>query len=133
MQNQMPITQMLFRSKGRITRSPFWLYSIGLNVVVDMAIELLPHFSVGEGPPYLGLLLMLGIFTAFIWAEICITAKRCHDRNQSGWFLFIVLFPVFGWMWLIAEVGFMDGTQGPNQYGSSPKGIGEPLVADVFS
>jgi len=28
-------------------------------------------------------------------------------------------------LWLLIELGFLDGTQGPNRFGLSPKGIGE--------
>ena len=47
------------------------------------------------------------------------------DNTQQG----IVLF-VWGAIWIVAAIGilivlgFLDGTQGPNRYGPSPKGIG---------
>ena len=31
-------------------------------------------------------------------------------------------------IWMLVELGFLDGTQGPNKYGPSPKGIGAEEV-----
>jgi uncharacterized membrane protein YhaH (DUF805 family) len=42
-------------------------------------------------------------------------AKRCHDRNNSGWWQII---PFYGF-WML----FADGDIGPNDYGDNPKGL----------
>ena len=34
--------------------------------------------------------------------------------------------PLVGAIWTLIEVGFLDGTQGPNKYGPSPKGVTGP-------
>ena len=47
----------------------------------------------------------------FIWAQ---GAKRCHDRNNSGWYQII---PFYGF-WML----FADGDEGENDYGDNPKG-----------
>ena len=47
----------------------------------------------------------------FLWAQ---GAKRCHDRNNSGWYQII---PFYG-LWML----FADGNEGVNCYGDNPKG-----------
>jgi uncharacterized membrane protein YhaH (DUF805 family) len=43
-------------------------------------------------------------------------AKRCHDRNNSGWYQLIP----FYFIWIL----FGDSDTGFNDYGPNPKGIG---------
>lgn len=54
--------------------------------------------------------LLPGIF--FLVAQ---AAKRCHDRNNSGWWQLI---PFYGF-WML----FADGNIGDNDYGENPKGL----------
>jgi uncharacterized membrane protein YhaH (DUF805 family) len=47
-------------------------------------------------------------------------AKRCHDRNRSGWFQLISLVPIVGALWLLFDLGILRGTDGPNRFGPAP-------------
>ena len=49
----------------------------------------------------------------FIWAQ---GAKRCHDRGNSGLYLFIPFYFIF--------MLFGDSERGNNAYGANPKGQG---------
>jgi len=74
-----------------------------------------------------------GIVTLLlIWPSLAVAVKRCHDRNKSGFWVLISLIPILGWLWFLVEFGFLDGTQGPNRFGPSPKGIGADL-GEVFT
>jgi Protein of unknown function (DUF805) len=46
--------------------------------------------------------------------------KRWHDRGKSGWMVLINLIPLIGWVWTLVELGLLEGTLGPNQYGEDP-------------
>jgi uncharacterized membrane protein YhaH (DUF805 family) len=48
----------------------------------------------------------------FYWAQ---GAKRCHDRDNSGWFQIIPFYP----FWMI----FAESQEGMNRFGPNPKGI----------
>mgnify|MGYP000011045647 FL=1 len=164
----MSLFQMLFSAQGRIRRRDYWLYSIALGIFW-MVIEYIGYQVLVGGDPK-------GFFTAlagwmtfkptpfnlFIlamiiigqWPGICLSAKRWHDRNRTGWLAGLVIvvslgssvsqvyygptgahlnWPVYGLtaiislgvsIWQFVECGCLDGTKGPNKYGPSPKGIG---------
>jgi uncharacterized membrane protein YhaH (DUF805 family) len=127
----MDIMHLLFSFQGRIRRLHWWLAAIAVGVVVAVIISVLtPMSGLAQGTPnpiFMGLFLILYIVDIYI--GLALGAKRCHDRDKSAWFLAIGLIPLIGGIWLLVELGFLDGTQGPNRFGPSPKGIGEPVVA----
>ncbi len=82
--------------------------------------------------------------TLLMWICLATSVKRLHDRNRSGWWIvpFFVL-PIFSdrlvaWLgdsifasttsaallilgiWGFVEMGFVRGTDGPNQFGPDP-------------
>jgi len=46
----------------------------------------------------------------FIWTQ---GAKRCHDRGNSGWYMFISFYG----FWML----FADSEYGANEYGENPR------------
>ena len=152
----MTLTQKLFSIQGRMRRSQYWGYSIALWVVFFVIFSLIGMIPGARGLPpgeidgvTMGLLLIA--LVPYLWMGICITAKRFHDRDRSGWFQLLSLIPIvgaivldriiqqallgvalLGGIWLSIELGFLDGTQGENRFGPSPKGITSTQVTDVF-
>ena len=55
-----------------------------------------------------------------LWPSLAIYAKRWHDRDKSGWWSLIMLVPLIGALWMIIELGFLRGTEGPNRFGPDP-------------
>jgi len=103
-----------FSFQGRITRSVYWLqYVLPLTLVnlvaagIDAAAQTVGVF---------GLIAALATLVPNIAAGV----KRCHDRDRSGWFVFIVLIPLVGVLWYFVEIGFLRGTLGSNKYGTDP-------------
>jgi len=165
----------LFSARGRMRRRDWWLWSIGVSLAA-LVSELLMHRFFGtasfiedvtfKGLPSNGLHYWL-VFLATVgqWPHVCLTAKRWHDRNRSGWLAGLGLvfsLPALGLqhlgpladgfapqfavgaaqavlgfaslaylMWVLIDCGILDGTQGANRYGPSPKGVGAP-IEDVF-
>jgi len=65
-----------------------------------------------------GLGLLSGLWSLIILIPaILIYIKRFHDRDKSGWWVLIGLIPIIGALWLLIELGFLKGTDGPNRYG----------------
>lgn len=122
----MTLAHKIFGFEGRLRRRDYWLINIGVTLV--FAVILLVSFAIFDdaeqafGPTTI---IQYLLYIPQIWIGIAVALKRCHDRNKGGgWVAFFWLVPIIGWIWSIVELGFLDGTQGPNRYGKSPKGIG---------
>lgn len=138
----MSLWQMLFGFNGRLRRMHWWLVRVGVIAAAFVAVvafgavvagifggsENVPEFIQGM----VGLVVIV-VYFAVLWIELALTVKRWHDRDKSGFWFLIVLIPIIGPIWALIELGFLDGTQGPNQYGPSPKGVGGADLARVFS
>ncbi len=119
---------MLFSTAGRIRRRDFWLWMIGktivLAILLGLAVAGLSRLPVDpDHRQYLQVAAMCIAFGLFTGINVCLIVKRWHDRNHSGWMYFILAIPYVGWAWTLIECGCVDGTQGRNKYGKSPKGI----------
>lgn len=146
-----PLVQGLFSFDGRMRRSEYWLTSFGLGVFKAVLTGLLAlltgQLETKDGGSASGIVELL-----FLWPTMAVLVKRGHDRNRSALFsigLLVAVFIVamvtaFSQMsggtspvliigviltvaiigYLFIDYGFIDGAQGPNRYGPSPKGIG---------
>lgn len=126
----------LFTSfEGRISRQPFWLSVLALMIIEWIVIIVL---SLALGTSMMGgmdpgmtpdeaasaamtaMIPMWIVILIFLYPSLAIYAKRWHDRGKSGWWTLICLVPIIGGIWLLVELGFLRGTEGPNQYGNDP-------------
>jgi len=97
-----------FSFEGRIRRTEFGLSYI-IYIVAAGVIAAVMDNSDAEVFSLLG-------YIPLVWFLLAQSAKRCHDRSNSGWFQ-IIPFYIF---WML----FADSDVGPNEYGPNPKGIG---------
>ncbi len=102
-----------FGFNGRIRRLEFGLsyiiYIIGYTAIITLTKAL------GQGNEVFsvfGLVLLIPC----LWFFFAQGTKRCHDRNNPGWYL-IVPFYIF---WML----FAESEYGENDYGDNPKGEG---------
>lgn len=126
----------LFTSfEGRINRKPFWLSLLAL-VVVEWILMLVlslvlgtsmmgsidPNMAPDEAAALAtkGMIPIIIVSLLFLYPALAVYAKRWHDRGKSGWWTLIGLVPIIGGIWLLVELGFLRGTEGPNQYGNDP-------------
>lgn len=145
-------------------RSEYWITSIGLAIIrmvatfAGAAVLGVNWVQAGNALP-----LRIGLDLLFLWPYAAVAIKRGHDRNRPAAYTGALLAAMYGLSWISAAIlasglfavvgvislgvlalalymlvdyGFIDGTQGPNRYGPSPKGIGpqhrEQDVATVF-
>lgn len=137
--------QILFGFNGRIRRLQWWMGSliiIGIVLAFIVVVTTLVSVIYGDyrnAPPVITMTFgtaFLGCYLAIIWIQLALGVKRLHDREMSGWWLLLSFVP-FGGFILLVMLGFLDGTQGPNRFGPSPKGIGgastDRELGSVFS
>ncbi|KHT64887.1 inner membrane protein [Photobacterium gaetbulicola] len=113
----------LLSFQGRMRRRDYWVYSIPV-LLVSLPVFL---YSTPEnaGNPLLNILSIVVLVFVF-WASVALNVKRLHDRNKSAWWIILTFMPLIGPIFVIVELGILDGTPGPNQYGADPKGRGAP-------
>ena len=93
--------------EGRASRSEYWWFTLfyvlasALSNVLDAVLgwQFGEPDPFGQQPGVLNLLFLLAIIIPFI----CVTARRLHDVNRSGWwqlisFTIIGLIPFIYWM-----------------------------------
>jgi uncharacterized membrane protein YhaH (DUF805 family) len=138
----MTFTQKMFSFQGRLRRRDFWLMVAvqwGVLIAYWLFIAIVA-IALGAGSTMQGQargpilvfyvvnsILSLGLVASLVWVGLAIQVKRCHDRNQSGWFVLFGLIPFFS----LINLGILDGTAGPNRFGPSPKNI--DANAEVFA
>ena len=107
---------------GRASRSAYWWWALFVFIVGIVANVLdgvfgLQQFREFNGQMYAAGGVISGLATvALLLPNLSVTIRRLHDTDRSGWWWFIVIFPVIGW---IIYLYFMiaRGTPGPNRFG----------------
>jgi branched-chain amino acid transport system permease protein len=110
----------LFAVRGRVSLRQFWLWFIlpllGITLAVDLAGMAVQLFL----PQIPGLVFGELFSIAALWPMLAVSAKRCHDRGRSAWFLLVALIPVAGTLWLLVDLYCLRGEAGTNAYGPPP-------------
>jgi uncharacterized membrane protein YhaH (DUF805 family) len=63
---------------------------------------------------------VLLLYVPMLWISLAVQVKRWHDRDKSGFWVFIGVIPIVGPLWAFVETGCLRGTRGPNWYGPDP-------------
>jgi uncharacterized membrane protein YhaH (DUF805 family) len=85
---------------GRATRSEYWWFELFNAIVV--IIVLVPTRAVGTPAARIAGFAIAGLFVlATLAPHIAVAVRRLHDTNRSGWYIFIALVPLIGWLLLL--------------------------------
>lgn len=109
---------LLTSFEGRINRAKFWA-GVGVLIAASIVLNLIDRMlglQFGQGFGVLGTIFAL----ISIYLALALYAKRWHDRDKSGWWSLIALVPIIGAVWLLVELGILEGTRGPNKFGQDP-------------
>ena len=116
---KLTVKELYFSFEGRITRKTFNLLGIlpysaiyTLALLLDMVLG---TFNEATG---VGLITALCVILSG-YPILAMYAKRCHDRNKSALFLFLLLVPILNFAIFIG-VMFFRGTKGTNRFGNDP-------------
>ena len=91
-----------FTFTGRATREEFWffiLFSFLVPALVWLVLFLIT-FIFGFDTTTLPVISYDIINMVIIIPSLSIAVRRLHDINRTGWWLFLLLLPVIGWIWL---------------------------------
>lgn len=96
-----------FSFHGRIRRLEYGLSYIAYMIWFSI------FNVVGEDDSAMAILYLMTFIPA-VWFMLAQRAKRCHDRDNSGWYQIIPFYD----LWIL----FGDGDEYENTYGADPKG-----------
>ena len=101
-----------FHTRGRLTRSGFWLRHLS---IVPIGLWLVIAAAETLGSPY-----DLPLVIAFVLLLVSIWGRRLHDRGRSAWWLLATLVPVLGPLFLIVECGLRGSSPTAAKFGAEP-------------
>lgn len=108
---------MLFLSpQGRVRRLTYY----GAVATLVLAFVILLTFIEAN----FGRRATLVLHPFFFWSLVALSIRRLHDREQSAWWLLVVLVPVLGPLLLGAWLLLGRGTRGHNRFGPDPREVG---------
>lgn len=98
---------------GRARRTEYWMFVL-INFIIGLilgGVDFMLGFSGLVGSIY-----SLAVFIP----GLAVSVRRLHDTNRSGWWLFVFLIPLVGWIILLIFM-IQDSIPGENKYGPNPK------------
>ncbi|MET8163721.1 DUF805 domain-containing protein [Streptomyces sp. NPDC005329] len=102
---------------GRARRAEYWWFS----VVYMIAAVVVAGICLAADSVLPGILLLL-----FIVPMLSVSVRRLHDTGRSGWRMLIALIPVAGPILYLVGMT-VDSIPAANEYGPSPKAVGQPV------
>jgi uncharacterized membrane protein YhaH (DUF805 family) len=102
---------------GRARRSEFWYWTL-FQIIVGIIASILDRAAFDRNNGAFSVIVGL----ALLLPSLAVAVRRLHDSGRTGWWLLIGLIPVIGTIVLI--IFYVQDSQGDNQYGPSPKGVG---------
>lgn len=109
LKDKLPVSYLLFTSRGRINRKTYWIASIFIWCTFYILFNLFNLVTYST---------TLIIYPFLFWALIATATKRLHDTNKSAYWLLLVGIPVFGPILLIYLLGFKKGKKLANRFGN---------------
>ncbi len=104
---------------GRARRKEYWMFTL-FNFLICLVLEI-AGIGLMKGGIGAIFLIAMGLYTlGILIPSLAVSVRRLHDTDRSGWWLLIALVPLVGGLILLVFM-ILEGTQGPNQYGSDPK------------
>lgn len=110
--DKLPVSYLLFTSRGRINRLTYWIASIFIWTSFYILFNLL-EYAFSYSTTWI-------IYPLLFWALTATAIKRLHDSNKSGFWIWLIFIPALGPLILIFLLGFKKGNTGKNRFGATP-------------
>lgn len=102
---------------GRASRSEFWWFYL-FNIILSAVIGIVFCWSENAMNIATGL-----VNLALLLPSLGLAVRHLHDIDKSGWWIFISLIPIIGWILLIIWY-CKDSQMETNEYGPVPNMVG---------
>ncbi|SDR97476.1 Uncharacterized membrane protein YhaH, DUF805 family [Polaribacter sp. KT25b] len=116
------VINQYFDFSGRARRKEYWMFIL-FNVLISWTFSIL-DFAFATF--YFTIASYIYSLIVFI-PSLAVLLRRLHDMGKSGWYFFLLFFPIIGWIWLLVLL-CMDSEPGVNKWGENPKGFGNDNV-----
>ncbi len=97
---------------GRARRKEYWMFVL-ISGLISIFLQFIDR---NVGTQYLALIYGLAVLVP----SIAVSVRRLHDIDKTGWWLLVGFIPIVGCLVLIYFF-IIDGKQGTNRFGESPK------------
>ena len=108
---------------GRSRRKEYWTYVLVYSLILLFAAVLDNifglTFEILETDSGYGWIYFSTALLHFL-PSLAVLIRRLHDVGKSGWFYFIILIPIIGFIWVLVLLT-KKGDVGLNLYGPDPK------------
>ena len=106
---------------GRARRKEYWVFIL-INMTVISVLMIIEAVAGIQD-------ILSGLYNMAVAIPVsAVATRRLHDTGRSGWWQFLILVLVIGWIPLLIWL-LKDSDDGDNKYGPNPKGI--PALADT--
>lgn len=116
------LLENLFKTDGRLNRLRYFKRSFGILFlyVILLTASVAIFFEPSSGDiAATGLISIVVLSILFAIGSICLTIRRLHDLNLTGWLCLLMTVPAVNTAFWIYTT-FAPGTFGANQYGGDP-------------
>jgi uncharacterized membrane protein YhaH (DUF805 family) len=100
------IGHTLFSFDGRLARKPFWVNGIAIPTAVLFGYFQLSEWIIHQRPrendaldgviQAANVIVLCSLIAVFGWIWFAATTKRLHDRNMTGWYVWLFIVPYIG-------------------------------------
>ena len=107
--NFIKVIQNYVGFSGRADRREYWMFVLA-NIIISAVFSIL-----GRGLSFFYVL--SGLYSlAVLLPSWAVAFRRLHDIGKSGYWVFVCLIPLVGWIWFLILMA-KEGDVGSNQYG----------------
>lgn len=104
---------------GRARRSEYWYFFL-FNFIVSLILGFIGTRLFGTIGNSSTDIVSLIWSLAVLLPGLAVAVRRLHDIGRSGFWIFIILIPLVGWIIMIVWL-IKDSAPGENKYGPNPK------------
>jgi uncharacterized membrane protein YhaH (DUF805 family) len=116
------VINQYFDFSGRARRKEYWMFMF-LSILLSWTLAII---DIVFGIYIFSIISTIYSLLIFI-PSLAVFLRRLHDSGYSGWYLFLILIPFLGWIWLLVLL-CLESEPGQNKWGENPKGIGNDSI-----